>query len=461
MRTLPILFIAFFAMSLGTPNVQAQERELDKVYHGKNLKHWIADLTHKDAERRFDAAFILGEIGEEGAPAIPELIFVARDPNPKFRRLVGKALSTKGPRVVAVLIKYLKHRDKNLRTTVAYSLGLLRRKPRKAISPLIEAFGDSERAVRLAAWNSLAKYGKPAVPALVEALQKKNRLVRESAAEAVRLMGVPAAPTLPFLIINLKDKSERVRAISGYAIGSFGKIGAKAYPALVQVYKNTDETAAVRASAIYSLAQLGTVSQKIMPAFLRTLSHAKENVTVRAATAQALGRLAYGRPSILKVLMAYSKNRHEKIRYFSVLGIGHMGASGEVAIPTLIRSFSSKSESTRVRCAAIRSLGLMGHTALPTLINALGEEFDKVVTEAFRTIEAVAIKELQPSVKKLVKGASHSNPNVRLGIAILFGKLGVPKAQIMDALKTLSSDSVPAVNLAARQSLALLRVSKR
>ncbi|MDF1660705.1 MAG: HEAT repeat domain-containing protein [Planctomycetota bacterium] len=454
--------ISALALTLGAPRLGAQEKGPDpKLIAGKTLKQWIVQLSSSQARSRLEAAYILERMGEKGDEAIPHLIKASRNPDLEFRRRIARALSTKGPKVVSALISALKDKSELCRGTAAYTLGLMQNKDPSAIPALVEACGDSIKSVRISAWSALASFGKAALPAVLKALQDKNELLRESAADAARLMGPVAAPALPILVQNLKDKSEKVRASSAYAIGSLGENAKKAFVALRQLYEDMEEKDHIRASAVYSLSQLGTVSEKLIPSFLKTLNDRNERVAVRGATAQALGKLGGKDPKILRVLILNARDSFEEIRFFAVLGIGSLGKNAEAAVSALTKCYSNRTESARVRSAAVQSLGLIGQKAIPTLIDALGVKFDKVAFGAIRALESLALRELQQTVTALLKGVKHPNPKARRGIAILFGQLRVQNTRIIDALNGLAKDADPGVRSAAERALFDLGVSQK
>ncbi len=88
---------------------------------------------------------------------------------------------------VSARIRQLKHRDPFVRRTAAMALGDLGPEGAEAIPSLCAALDDPDPDVRRQAANALGQIGAgAAVPRLVRALEDENELVRNSAGQALR-----------------------------------------------------------------------------------------------------------------------------------------------------------------------------------------------------------------------------------------------------------------------------------
>ena len=106
-----------------------------------------------------------------------------------------------------------------------------------AVPLLIQALGDSDRAVRCAAAEALGKLGDPqAVPPLIQALGDSDWDVRCAAAEALGAIGDPQA--VPALIQALGDDWYDVRRAAAWALGDLGD--PQAVPPLIQALGDSD-----------------------------------------------------------------------------------------------------------------------------------------------------------------------------------------------------------------------------
>ena len=97
------------------------------------------------------------------------------------------------------LIKSLKDKDPDVRSTAATALGKYAPAAKEAVPPLTDALKDEDKHVRKAACYSLARFGRDArdaLPALKQTLQDKDQKVRDAAAYALKEIQNPS-PTPP------------------------------------------------------------------------------------------------------------------------------------------------------------------------------------------------------------------------------------------------------------------------
>ena len=109
-----------------------------------------------------------------------------------------------------------------------------------AVPALVELLRDPDPARRALAartfWGMGAKAGA-AAPALAEALGDAEVKVRVGAAMALDNMGPPAAPAVSALAAALRDRDPEVRQWAARALGSIGPAAEPAVPALQRVAK--------------------------------------------------------------------------------------------------------------------------------------------------------------------------------------------------------------------------------
>ncbi|MDD2708979.1 MAG: HEAT repeat domain-containing protein [Verrucomicrobiae bacterium] len=204
---------------------------------GKDLQQELERLRNKDAVVRYKAAGALGDMGEQAAPAIPDLI---------------DHLDDAGGVMVCI--------------TGAFS-------------------ATSTESVSDAVQHALAKIGKPAIPLLIQAAESPNHSgsLRQNAIEILgRIPGDEAIPSL----LKWADGSEvNLRRPACLALGNLKN--RRAIPQLLQLLKRDE--ADIRANAAISLGMIGDASagEHLAP-LLRD-----SNIEVRRRTAAAVGRLAY------------------------------------------------------------------------------------------------------------------------------------------------------------------------
>ena len=140
----------------------------------------------------------------------------------------------------------------------------------------------------------LGSSGKSAVAGLISVIQSSdNRISRYSAAYSLSFIGPAAKDALPALIQNFKDTDESVRDATVKALFAIAQ-DQKTYrwrpecvsvmmPALIQILKepNTDDLRVIRL-----LGDLGGDAKNAVPALLPFLNNA--NVAISSATAVAI-----------------------------------------------------------------------------------------------------------------------------------------------------------------------------
>jgi HEAT repeat protein len=134
-----------------------------------------------------------------GEPAVPGLIELLSDPDPRLR---AKAASTlwgmgdRGKTAVPALCTALGDSESTVRVGSAMALENMGPAAADAVPALVTALGHPDGDVRVWAAKALGKIGpqaRPALPALKRAA--RHELVREAAEESIRqIQSVPASP---------------------------------------------------------------------------------------------------------------------------------------------------------------------------------------------------------------------------------------------------------------------------
>jgi HEAT repeat protein len=133
---------------------------------GPDIGGLVEQLKGTDEARRGRAATELITIGE---PAVPALVELLRDPDPRYRRAAASTLwglGLKGKAAVPQLADALSDPDPEVRGAAALALHAMGREARAAVPALIAAIRDQDRNVRVWAIKSLGAIGPEAEPAL-------------------------------------------------------------------------------------------------------------------------------------------------------------------------------------------------------------------------------------------------------------------------------------------------------
>jgi len=163
----------------------------------------VAALQSGDAEKSGRANLELIRLGE---PAVPGLIEMLKDPDPRVRGLAASTFWGMGGKARAAapaLGEALSDPDPSFRTQVAMALENMGPDASEAVPALIKALADPDRGVRQASVKALGKIGpgaKAAIPALRRALKKgswpeaQEAILRINGGELDSTSGDPIVP---------------------------------------------------------------------------------------------------------------------------------------------------------------------------------------------------------------------------------------------------------------------------
>ena len=219
-----------------------------------NATSWVVmflarSLKHQDDEVRLLAVGALQGLGKKAHLAVPMLAQALQDDNDTVRGSAASALGIIGePAEVAIpdLVRSLNDQDHRARDQAAWAITKIspgqaarlnlrwsetrreyvwdsqRPEASSAIPSLIQALDDIDRAVRVAAADTLGQFGsesESAVAALIKSLEDVDWSVRSAAARALGQIGSAASPAVPRLVELLNDSVENVCNSAAEALG--------------------------------------------------------------------------------------------------------------------------------------------------------------------------------------------------------------------------------------------------
>jgi HEAT repeat protein len=203
-------------------------------------------LSHHDPDIRYEAAEVLGEIGDPGAVESLAVLLNGEELS-GVRWKAAEALGKIGKPAVEPLIAALRHTDDDVRWKAAITLGEIG--DPGAIDPLVRLLSDEDRFVKSRAALALGKIGKPAVEPLIFELRQGDGNMRWGA--AIALGKVQDPDSVEPLIRALTDKYENVRA---EAAASLAAIGTPAIAPLIHFLKYSEKP--VRLEVMNALGEL-------------------------------------------------------------------------------------------------------------------------------------------------------------------------------------------------------------
>ncbi len=243
------------------------------------LAHALRNDT--DIEVRRNAAFALGEIG---TAALPVLLKSLNDKNSRVRRNVASALVRIGPPAIPALIPMLDAPNPIIRKNAAGILGRIGPKAKTAVPALEKHLDDPDKSFCWTVKQALRNIKQVTVAGLIESLNDKDPLVRTNAARQLGKKGLSARPAIPVLIQCLQDEKAAVRQQASFALAA---IGEPAVLALISALGN--DIAQVRKNAAFSLGEMGSTALQALPALKNLLTD--RNTAVRWCADNAIKKI--------------------------------------------------------------------------------------------------------------------------------------------------------------------------
>lgn len=415
------------------------------------LKELTPVLEDKNIEVRLNAIRYVGELG---APAVPRLAALLKDPETKVCQRVMETLEEiRAPAEVLypALLPLLKDENATARQN---AVNILWRCGNKGVPQVLEALKDKNTLVRVAAVRSLHQMNadsKISFPALVEALEDESPAVRLNAASALSRFGTQA---LPNLSLALKDKDPAVRRYTVLALQELRGSPKAVLPLLVQA--QTDDSAQVRAATAEALGSFGPTA---VPHLLDALKD-KDEVVWKQAVESLKKMKAYPQP-VVRALSEATKDENYAVRRGAAYVLSEYGAD---AVAPLLDALKDKDD--RVRFEAADSLGVVGPVAdkaiPPLLALALSDPEPKVRKKALTAILCIQgmhrfRDDPVKAVPVLIESLQHKLPQTRWEAAQILGAIGPQAKEAVGGLTKAIQDKDQRVRDAATTALERIR----
>jgi len=448
--------------------VPALIRAIREGNKGLRAEEW-GDGQSRDV--RATAAGALGEIGEAAAEAIPDLVRLCSDEDPRVRWVALYALGKIAPKeknVAAALVKGLSDSDLNVRYVAVEALE--KRAPRiaQAGEALIETMNDDDEALatnaaeclsvsdedaraailalaQLAADDNAEKrrraalclgqfrpQAEQAVPVVLPLVRQQNLDVRRAAMQSLRKLRLGTKEAVSTLISLLEDESAAVRADAASTLGQIERSVAaseRAGQALVKALQDNDKN--VQEGAAWALVNGHFSGNDVaIPVLIRILKEGKTTVA-RANAASAIGR-AWGDPdgdALLALLLAL-KDAERDPQYASDVpsaasgSLVHAGLVDRDDVPALIAAVQATTDDTLP--SVLEALKSVRPIDLPTLVEDLeSDDFDvrRGAVNTMKLIGPPAVPALIESMKRIREIDHRRSPKPA---AWALGELGKP-----------------------------------
>lgn len=463
-------------------------------------------LADPSADVRRKAAYALGRIDADPAIVVDALVNALGDSDNDVRNTAAESLPKMSKTAVPVLLKALKSDKADLKRMAIKILGAIGSEAAPAIPELaailLEYQGGSEAAadalagigtpslkvltaaaasdnitVRTLAIRSLHKIGGPAVPSFVDLLgakhvdvqrqvaallgamqvqdksvvialgyatKDKDFQVRFSALQSLQQMGTGAKLAEPYVVTLLTDIDPQMRLSAFHTLRS---IGVDPQPGLKKALSNPD--AATRITTASLMVQLNLEIALAEPILVEGIKHKDQALKMQAAYALSLRGLQEA--EVLPIFLASLKNETPSVRRQAAESIARYGPKASKAAPDLIDALDDKDDSVCAQAlATLRVIGADPKTLFPAMVKVLRRPDTKLHATAAQVIFQVGPDALGEIVAMLKK---EDSPGVRLACLQTLAMVGPPaKEAVGELIKTLDDPS-PRVRMTAARAL--------
>jgi HEAT repeat protein len=352
--------------------------QVDKAQTPRAVAALREALGDNSALIRRQAVLLLADIGPAAREATGSLVEALNDADDNVRRGSLHALTRIGPAaVVPALIEALKHREANRREQAAFALGQFGAVARDALPALRTAMTDPAPLVRVSAaqalWHVDGQQPQAAIGVLLEVFQQHRTTIRRKALSGLRNLGAGDEQTVAALIQALKDDDTALRRETVEALGSLGDKARTAAPALIETLKDSDS--AIRVQAIEALYRVDGKSRTTVRTFATLLQDKEEEVCLAAV--HRLGDLKSAANEAIPALLEACKGTNRKVRQAAATALLDIDPTAAERGRLLALSTDLQDADASLRQQAARDLGQLGsraRNALPLLTAALQDK---------------------------------------------------------------------------------------
>lgn len=458
-------------------------------------------LTDPAPLNRYQAAYVLGEIGPAAKSTLPELEKLLRDPAPEVILETARSIAViqESTKPITELMKFaLGHAEPATRLyalRTALRMGTVSRELAPLVLPLLQdAVPDVRRAAVTYVGTLDAATAKPAIGPLAKQLQQDaEESVRKEIAEVLGELGDTAAPAASALgQAAATDVAPPVRSAALQALATLGAAGKDGLAGLLTLTSNAKGDADTRAQAIAVLPVLGPTS---VPALTAVLTASQDpSAVVREAAALAIaGFTSPSAAAISRLGEMVQKDASLANRAAALHALAKLGPTATAAKPAVEASLKEKSNNLRLwaqvararmdrqPAAALAAVRAGLASRLPGERQAAAEALPLLGVPAAADVQAVAqmLEEQQPflrliAARVLARCGAAARPaartladilkrdedgEVRIAAARALGAVGDVSTEVLTALRE-AEKSDPTTARAARVSLRQLGVPK-
>lgn len=262
--------------------------------------HWLGFHPQRFDDIQEKAAYGFLVLGHVSKPALPELISLLDDPAPEVRLLAAFAIGKIGPdgapaipalqRLISnsISAKVQRNHAADERGLAAFALGEMGAIARPALPQIEQLRKDSTAFVCSAAEAAHVKISGDGLDAILEPLKDPSNSTNwPVAAEAITFLGTNAAPAISLLILALQNTNATVREKALDALSAIHMSPEITIPAILPFAVATNTNNGNRANALSALRNFGSSARGMVPTttLLQALQAPDEGVRAQATNA--------------------------------------------------------------------------------------------------------------------------------------------------------------------------------
>ncbi|MFT7639823.1 MAG: HEAT repeat protein [Pirellulaceae bacterium] len=443
----------------------------------------------QDLDVRSHVAGAVAQFGPAAELAVPALMELLSEKNPRLQNSVVRALGIISPKnevVVRNIAKLLSSTEVNLRYAAVEALARIDPLPDEATNALLATLNDTPNSLATRAAEILAKSpgsANKAVAVLKETAKHKSSLERLRVAECLGQFRPHAALAVPVLTPLLRDQDVDVQTAAATAVGRIRLATRAAVSQLVFVLEGDNLAASLAASWALGSAEFKNDSSRLKAkeALVRALENDEADIqdaaamalvqgyftgnqvatpilirilkrgvttTKRSNAAWALGTVwrEPSRETIMALLLAL-KDQEKDPKYASHVPSGAAEALCQVGIidrakkELLIKAVRDTKDDTI--SSMLEALKSAGPIDIPTLIANLNSKTSAI------TKRAVGILTLhgESGIQALIQAMTEHNEN------------GPPARSVASALGTIGKSAVPVLIKAMSDEMTVVRTN--
>lgn len=293
--------------------------------------------------------------------------------------------------------------------------------------------------------SALSRIGPVAIESILQAAQAGTVSVAQ-AADAIRSIGGRATP---ILLEKTHSDSAVVRQAIALGLGGIFPVESQVVDAVGEMLLDPD--AGVRVAAAQGLGRMGGAAKDLQDQLL--LVSQDSQADVRVAALQGLIRVGADRDRLLQRLPTAMEDSAVEVRRAALEAVSHLGDQAAPLSEPLLAALSDSEPQVRAGAAtAVAAIGVNPEQAIPALMRVLQDRAVATVASAAEALGQYG-QQAESAVAALVELLEHVEPAVVVAAVEALGNIGDRAASALEVLSAKNQHSDVLVRKAVLSSL--------